>query len=78
MPGSAASTTTAGSGWLWSDWLRQAYADMAVLDAAKADLDALMRADEDIAERLDQERFAAEEAARADEVAQVIADGATG
>jgi hypothetical protein len=38
---------------------------------------ALMRADEDIAERLDQERFAAGEAARAGEVAQVIADGAT-
>jgi len=63
---------------LWSDRLRQAYDDMGVLDAAKADLDALMRADEDIAERLDQERFAAEEKARADEVEQVIADGAAG
>jgi len=63
---------------LWSDRLRQAYDDMGVLDAAKADLDALMRADEDIAERLDQERFAAEEKARADEVAQVITDGAAG
>jgi hypothetical protein len=51
---------------------------MGVLDAAKADLEALMRADEDIAERLDQERFAAEEAARAGEVAQVIAEGAAG
>ncbi len=63
---------------LWSDRLRQAYADMGVLDAAKADLEALMRADEDIAEELDRQRFAAEEAVRADEVAQVIADGATG
>jgi P-aminobenzoate N-oxygenase AurF len=63
---------------LWSERLRDAYADMGVLDAAKADLDALMRADEDIAERLDQERFAAEEAARADEVAQVITEGAAG
>ena len=63
---------------LWSDRLRQAYADMGVLDAAKGDLDALMRADEDIAERLDQERFAAEEAARADEVTQVIDEGAAG
>ena len=63
---------------LWSDRLRQAYDDMGVLDAAKADLDALMRADEDIAERLDQERFAAEEAARADEVAQVIDEGSAG
>jgi hypothetical protein len=63
---------------LWSDRLRQAYADMGVLDAAKADLDALMRADEDIAEQLDQERFAAEEAARVHEVAQVIDEGAAG
>ena len=61
---------------LWSDRLQQAYADMGVLDAAKADLEALMRDDEEIAEKLDQERFAAEEAARADEVAQVIAGGA--
>jgi P-aminobenzoate N-oxygenase AurF len=63
---------------LWSERLRQAYADMGVLDAAKADLEALMRADEEIAEQLDQQRFAAEEAARAGEVAQVIADGSAG
>jgi hypothetical protein len=61
---------------LWSERLQQAYADMGVLDAARADLDALMRTDEEIAEKLDAERFAAEGAARADEVAQVIADGA--
>jgi hypothetical protein len=61
---------------LWSDRLKQAYADMGVLDAAKADLEALMRADEEIAEKLDQERFEAEESARAEEVAGVIADGA--
>jgi hypothetical protein len=60
---------------LWSDRLQQAYADMGVLDAAKADLEALMRTDEEIAERLDRERFAAEEAARAAEVAGVIAEG---
>jgi hypothetical protein len=59
---------------LWSDRLRQAYADMGVLDAAKADLDALMRNDEEIAEKLDAERFAAEEAARHAEVAEVIAN----
>ena len=35
-----------------------------------------MKTDEDIAERLDAERFAAEEAARAEEVAQVIEEGA--
>jgi hypothetical protein len=61
---------------LWSERLQQAYADMGVLDSAKADLDALMRNDEDVAEKLDKERFAAEEAARADEVAEVISAGA--
>jgi hypothetical protein len=61
---------------LWSDRLKQAYADMGVLDAAKADLEALMRSDEEIADKLDAERFAAEEAARAEEVAQVITEGA--
>jgi hypothetical protein len=61
---------------LWSDRLRQAYDEMGVLDAAKADLEALMRSDEEIAEKLDADRFAAEEAARASEVADVIADGA--
>jgi hypothetical protein len=63
---------------LWSERLQQAYADMGVLDAAKADLEALMRSDEHIAEDLDKKRFAEEEAARAAEVAQVIADGADG
>jgi hypothetical protein len=47
-----------------------------VLDAAKADLEALMRNDEEIAEKLDAQRFAAEEEARAQEVAEVIAAGA--
>lgn len=63
---------------LWSERLRRAYADMGVLDCGRADLEALMRADEQIAENLDAQRFAAEEAARASEVAQVIADGAAG
>ena len=61
---------------LWSDRLRQAYADMGVLDCGRADLEALMRADEQIAENLDAQRFAAQEATRASEVAQVIAVGA--
>ncbi len=61
---------------LWSPRLRQAYEDMGVLGAAKADLEGLMKADEDIAERLDAERFAAEEALRAAEVTEVIAAGA--
>jgi hypothetical protein len=61
---------------LWSERLQQAYADMGVLDSAKADLDALMHADEQIAEQLDAQRFAAEETARAQEVADVIENGA--
>jgi P-aminobenzoate N-oxygenase AurF len=60
---------------LWSDRLQQTYADMGVLDCAKADLEALMRTDEEIAEQLDRDRFAAEEAARAAEVAEVITAG---
>ena len=63
---------------LWSDRLRAAYADMGVLDYARADLESLMRNDEDIAEKIDAQRFAAEEAGRAAEVADVIADGAGG
>ena len=61
---------------LWSERLQQAYADMGVLDSAKADLDALMHSDEQIAEQLDAQRFAAEESARAREVTDVIEDGA--
>jgi hypothetical protein len=62
---------------LWSERLQQAYADLGVLDLARADLDALMHNDEEIAEKLDAQRFAAEEQARAREVAEVIADGAS-
>ncbi len=51
---------------------------MGVLDAARADLEALMRTDEEIAEKLDAQRFAAEEEARAREVAEVIAAGGEG
>jgi len=61
---------------LWSERLQSAYADMGVLDSAKADLDALMRSDEEIAENLDEQRFAAEEQARALQVAEVISAGA--
>lgn len=45
-----------------------------MLDYPRADLEALMRDDEEIAEQLDARRFAAEEAARAAEVAEVIAE----
>ncbi len=51
---------------------------MGVLDYARADLEALMRDDEEIAEQLDARRFAAEEAARAAEVAEVITGGRGG
>jgi hypothetical protein len=40
---------------LWGDKVQKAYADMGVLDAAKGDLTALMRQDEEIAEEYDRE-----------------------
>jgi len=58
---------------LWGPRLQQAYVDMGVLDMAGTDLDALMRQDEEIAEKLDARRFAAEEQARHAEVEHVIA-----
>ncbi|NUW44118.1 ferritin-like domain-containing protein [Nonomuraea rhodomycinica] len=60
---------------LWSPRLQQAYADMGVLDMAGQSLEALMKQDEDIAERLDQQRFAEEEAERHAEVAETIVLG---
>ncbi|MFC6882717.1 MULTISPECIES: ferritin-like domain-containing protein [Actinomadura] len=58
---------------LWSPRIRETFDEMGVLDASKGDLDALMSQDEQIAERLDSERFAAEEADRKAEVDAVIA-----
>ncbi|HEX5404172.1 MAG TPA: ferritin-like domain-containing protein [Pseudonocardiaceae bacterium] len=58
---------------LWGERLRDAYADMGVLAMADTNLDALMSADEDVAEAVDAERFAAEEASRKEEVDEVIA-----
>jgi hypothetical protein len=60
---------------LWGPRLQRAYVDMGVLDLGDGDLDALMRQDEELAEAMDARRFAAEEAARQGEVAQVIALG---
>jgi hypothetical protein len=59
--------------------VQHAYADLGVLDAAATDLDALMRDDEDIAERVDEEKakYAAEMAARRAEVDAAIS-GAEG
>jgi len=56
--------------------VRRAYTDLGVIDAADGDLDALMRSDEQIAERVDAEKYAAELAARQAEVDQAVAEGA--
>jgi hypothetical protein len=56
---------------LWGPKVQKAYADMGVLDAAKADLSELMRRDEEIAEEYDREL-----AARKAEVRAAIANGA--
>jgi hypothetical protein len=63
---------------LWSERVREAYAGLGVIGLARQDLEALMRQDEDIAERLDRARFASEEAARRAEVNQVIAGADAG
>jgi len=61
---------------LWGDKVQAAYADMGVLDNAKADLVALMRQDEEIAERYDEEKAERELTVRQAEVDQAIALGA--
>jgi hypothetical protein len=61
---------------LWGPRVRHAFADLGVLGAADSDLDALMKADEELADRIDQERYDAALAARKAEVDAVIADGA--
>jgi hypothetical protein len=61
---------------LWGPRLQQAYVDMGVLDLGDSNLDLLMTQDEEVAERLDAERFAAEEQARVAEVADAVAAGA--
>jgi hypothetical protein len=62
---------------LWGPKVQHAYADLGVLEAASTDLEALMRDDEEIAERMDGEH-AAEMAARRAEVHAAIAEGAAG
>jgi hypothetical protein len=61
---------------LWGDKVQAAYEDMGVLDNAKADLVALMRQDEEIAERYDEEKAEKELTVRQAEVNQAIALGA--
>jgi hypothetical protein len=60
---------------LWGTRVRSAFADLGVLDAASSDLEALMKDDEDIAERVEREQ-AAEMAARQAEVDAAVEDGA--
>ncbi|MET7798588.1 ferritin-like domain-containing protein [Streptomyces decoyicus] len=61
---------------LWGERLQRAYVDMGVFEMGDSNLDLLMAQDEELAERLDAERFAAEEEARTAEVAGAIAEGA--
>ncbi|MFD5428554.1 ferritin-like domain-containing protein [Streptomyces sp. NPDC127084] len=60
---------------LWGERLQRAYVDMGVFELGDSNLDLLMSQDEQVAEELDKERFAAEEAARVAEVEQAIAEG---
>jgi hypothetical protein len=60
---------------LWGPKVQHAYADLGVLDAAKTDLESLMRDDERIAEEVDRQKYEAELAGRRDEVHAAIADG---
>ncbi|GHH27314.1 ferritin-like domain-containing protein [Streptomyces rubradiris] len=62
---------------LWGERLQRAYADMGVFELGDSDLDQLMAQDEELADRLDAERFAAEERERVAEVEATIESGAT-
>jgi len=62
---------------LWGPKVRHAYADLGGLDAAKSDLEALMRDDAQIADRMERE-YAAEFAARTAEVGAAITEGSAG
>jgi len=61
---------------LWGVRLQQAYVDMGVFEMGDSNLDLLMKQDEQLAEQLDAQRFAAEECARISEVDATIAAGA--
>jgi hypothetical protein len=60
---------------LWGPKVQHAYVDLGVIDAADSDLEALMRDDEEVAERLEREH-AKEFAARKEEVDAAIQNGA--
>ncbi|MGH3244963.1 MAG: aminobenzoate oxygenase, partial [Trebonia sp.] len=59
---------------LWGPKVQRAYVDLGVIDAADSSLEALMRDDEDTADRLEREH-AAEFTARQREVDAAIATG---
>ncbi|MFG2192859.1 ferritin-like domain-containing protein [Streptomyces sp. NPDC048639] len=61
---------------LWGERLQRAYVDMGVFELGDSSLDLLMAQDEELAEKLDAERFAEEESARTAEVSEAIAAGA--
>ncbi|MCA1720653.1 MAG: ferritin-like domain-containing protein [Actinobacteria bacterium] len=62
---------------LWGPKVQRAYADMGVLEMGDANLDALMKQDEDVAEQLDRDRSEAREVEqRIAEIEQTIAVGA--
>ncbi|WP_404192501.1 ferritin-like domain-containing protein [Streptomyces tauricus] len=61
---------------LWGKRLQQAYVDMGVFDMGNSNLDLLMSQDEELAEKLDADRFAREEQARVTEVEEAIEAGA--
>ncbi|MGW3496467.1 ferritin-like domain-containing protein [Streptomyces sp. NPDC001020] len=60
---------------LWGERLQRAYVDMGVFEMGDSNLDLLMTQDEELAEKLDAERFAAEEKARVAEVGETIEAG---
>ncbi|CAL9454124.1 ferritin-like domain-containing protein [Streptomyces sp. enrichment culture] len=62
---------------LWGERLQRAYVDMGVFELGDSVLDQLMAQDEELADRLDAERFAAEERERVAEVEAAIESGAT-
>lgn len=61
---------------LWGPRLQQAYLDMGVFEMGDSNLDLLMTQDEELADRLDAERFEREERERVAEVAEAIEEGA--
>ena len=60
---------------LWGKRLQRAYVDMGVFEMGDSSLDLLMAQDEEIADRLDAERFATEERERVAEVTEAIEAG---